>query len=244
MKSMKPKQPFTQEDFEKGLMLLGYLLPASAEDVNDMEALSKFAKEQAEQNRKNYFNRVVLAAEILTKLHQEPTMGRIKFQKLVYLCECAAEMDFIHRYQKQTAGPFDGKFMHSIDKELKTKKWFGCKKVTSGKYTRTVYEPMEKADAYKEYYQRYFAKQDQKIQYVIGLFRKQDTDHTELAATVHYCLSALAGQDKLVTSQTLLDDFYKWSPAKSRFTASQILQSAQWLKEKGLTDVDVEASGK
>ena len=239
---MKPKQPFTPEDFEKGLILLGYLLPTSEEDIEDKEALAKLEKEQAEQNRKTYFQRVVLGAEILTKLHQEPSLGRVKFQKLVYLCECAADMDLVHRYQKQTAGPFDNKFMHSIDKELKKNKWFESGKVISGKYTRTVYAPMEKADAYKEYYQRYFASRDENIQYVIDLFRKQDTNDTELAATVHYCLYELAAKTKRVTLKHLLDAFYKWSPAKERFTATQVLLSARWLKEKGLTDVEVDDS--
>jgi len=240
MKSMKPKKPFTQEDFEKGLMLLGYLLPSSAEDVKDKGALAKFEKEKAANNKKSYFSRVVLAAEIIARLYKEHTMGRVKFQKLVYLCECAADMDLTNRYQKQAAGPFDNKFMHSVDKELKTNKWFEPKKVNSGTYNRTVYEPMEHSDGYKEYYQRYFGAKDQNIQYVIELFRSLDTKATELAATVHYCLAELAPQGQPVPLQQLLDDFYKWSPEKSNFTSSAVLISAQWLKEKGLTDIEVD----
>jgi uncharacterized protein YwgA len=239
MKSINPKQPFTEEDFEKGLMLLGYLLPSSMDDIQDKETLNQFEKEQLEQNRKNYFKRVVLAAEILDKLHQEPTLGRVKFQKLVYLCEHAANLDFIYRYQKQTAGPFDNKFMHSIDKELKSKKWFECKKSSSGKYTRSEYIRMEYAEGYKEYYQRYFSNQDRQIQYVLELFRRQDTSKTELAATVHYCLTELSILQKPVPIQELLEDFYKWSPAKSRFSIDQIQQTALWLKEMGLIESEI-----
>jgi len=242
MKSMKPKKPFTQEDFEKGLMLLGYLLPISAEDVKDKEALAEFEKDQAAQNKKSYFSRVVLAAEILANLYRERSLGRVKFQKLVYLCECAADMDLTHRYQKQTAGPFDNKFMHSVDKELKTNKWFAPKKVNSGTITRTIYEPLEHPDGYKEYYQRYFDAKDQNIQYVIELFRSIDTKTTELAATVHYCLAELTVNGQPVPLQQLLDDFYKWSPEKSKFSSSDVLKSAHWLKEKGLTQIDVDAT--
>jgi hypothetical protein len=31
-----------------------------------------------------------------------------------------------------------------------------------------------------------------------------------------------------------------WSSAKSRFTQAQVLQSAPWLKEKGLIEVEVQ----
>lgn len=244
MKSMKPKKPFTKEDFEKGLMLLGYLLPSSAEDIRDKEALAKFEKEKAASNKKSYFSRVVLAAEIIARLYKEITMGRVKFQKLVYLCECAAEMELIHRYQKQAAGPFDSRFMHSIDRELKKNKWFDSKKVISGNITRTVYFPMENAAGYKEYYKNYFGTKDQNIQYVIELFQTQDSKATELAATVHYCLAELTDDGQPVASQQLLENFYKWSSEKSKFTSTEVLKSAKWLKEKGLTNIEVDISTK
>jgi hypothetical protein len=239
MKSMKPKKPFTQEDFEKGLMLLGLLLPSTEQDVQEKEALEQFEKEQGREKQQSHFRRVVLAAEIVSKLYSEPTMGRVKFQKLVYLCEYAAELELAHRYQKQTAGPFDNKFMHSVDKELKGNKWFESKLISSGDIRRTVYQPMSNAEGYKGYYNSYFGKLDDSIQLVIQLFRKQSTDKTELAATVHYCLCELASTGRLVSQAALVKLFFDWSKAKSKFSEQAVVESAHWLKENGLTDIEI-----
>jgi hypothetical protein len=239
MKSMKPKRPFTQEDFEKGLMLLGLLLPSSEQDVKEKEALEQFEKEQGTEKQQRYFQRVVLAAEIVGKLYTEPTLGRVKFQKLVYLCEYAADMELAHRYQKQTAGPFDHKFMHSVDEELKRNKWFESKVVSSGEIKRTVYQPMSNADGYKGYYNSYFGQLDESIQHVIHLFRRQSTDKTELAATVHFCLCELATTGQPVSQSALIKLFYNWSKAKSKFSEQAVLESAKWLKQNGLTDIEI-----
>lgn len=239
MKSMKPKRSFTQEDFEKGLMLLGLLLPCSEQDVKEKEVLEQFEKEQGTEKQQRYFQRVVLAAEIVGKLCTEPTLGRVKFQKLVYLCEYAADMELAHRYQKQTAGPFDHKFMHSVDEELKRNKWFESKVVSSGDIKRTVYQPMSNADGYKGYYNSYFGQLDESIQHVIQLFRRQSTDKTELAATVHFCLCELATTGHPVSQAALIKLFYNWSKAKSKFSEQAVLESAKWLKQNGLTDIEI-----
>lgn len=239
MKSMKPKKPFTMEDFEKGLMLLGYILPSSEQELKELEALEQFEKEQAIERQQTHFRRVVLAAEIVGKLYSEPTMGRVKFQKLVYLCEYAAEMELAHRYQKQAAGPFDHKFMHSVHLEFKKLKWFETKIVTSGDYKRTVYQPMSNVEGYKGYYNSYFGQLDDSIQHVIQLFRKQSTEKTELAATVHYCLCELEANGHPITLAALIKLFYDWSKAKSKFSEQDVLESARWLKQNGLTDIEV-----
>jgi hypothetical protein len=100
---------------------------------------------------------------------------------------------------------------------------------------------MENAKGFKEYYQRYFSNQDHQIQYVLELFRKLDTSNTELAATVHYCLTELTALNKPVFLEELLEIFYKWSPAKSRFTVEQIQRSASWLKNIGLTEAEIKS---
>ena len=239
MKAMKPKKPFTHEDFEKGLMLLGYLMPSSEQELKEKEALEQFEKEQGKEKQQTHFRRVVLAAEIIGKLYTEPTMGRVKFQKLEYLCEYAAEMDLAHRYQKQAAGPFDRKFMHSVHQELAKQKWFESKDVMSGEYKRTVYQPMSNAEGYKSFYQTYFGLVDDSIQHVITLFRKKDTHKTELAATVHYCLRELHEKGQALTKASLISLFYAWSKTKKKFTEQEILDSAHWLKQNGLIDVEI-----
>ena len=239
MKSTKPKKPFTLDDFEKGLMLAGIISPASVSDLRQREAVEELDKEDSEEKKQLYFKRVVLAAEIASKLHQEPTLGRVKFQKLVYLCEHAAKMELQHRYQKQTAGPFDNKFMHSIAKELKRNKWFSVEEKISNGIKRSQYVPLTNANGYKRYYQSYFSKDDQSIQTVIELFRRISSSDTELAATVHACIQELVENGQPVTLKALTTLFYAWSKAKIKFTEQQIIDSAVWLKKIGFIQQDI-----
>src|SRR4051812_3853195 len=104
MKSTKiKKSSFKMEDFEHGLMLAGLITPGSAQELNELEALQELeASSIKTKPTKNntFFKRVVLAAEIASQMHKEPTFGRIKFQKLVYLCEHAASINLNERYSK------------------------------------------------------------------------------------------------------------------------------------------------
>lgn len=224
------------EDFEKGLMLLGLVSPLSLQEKEEREALQASIKSQPKDTSKSktYFKRVVLAAEIVTQLREERTFGRIKFQKLMYLCEHVAQMKLVERYLKQAAGPFDNKFMHTIDSEFKKQKWFNVVKVTDGKYTVPKYLPMEKSEGYKQYYSNYFSEHDEHIQFVINLFRYKKTEETELAATILACVLELAKDTNIIKWKDLFQVFYDWHDKKKRFTQIQIISSFNWLNENSL----------
>ena len=239
MESTKPENNFSMDDFEKGLMLSGYIMPGSVQDIREREALEQYERAENEASRKLHFKRVVLAAEIAFKLWNEPSFGRVKFQKLVYLCEYAAEMELTHRYQKQVAGPFDNKFMHSIDIEFKNLNWFLADKITKDGYTRFKYSPLENANGYLKYYERYFKNENSKIQFIINLFRNKSTDETEIAATLHACIRDLATQNSKILTHELIKLFYAWSDKKKRFKEDEILKSLSWMEENHLIDFEI-----
>ena len=223
MKSISQKiEPFSMEDFEKGLMLAGYISPSSISELNERNQLEEYEKQLAKEKSNLFFKRAVLAAEIAHQLYEEPTFGRVKFQKLVYLCEHFANMNLEKRYVKQAAGPFDNKFMHSIDTQFVKNKWFKTEKVTRNSITRYFYKPLESVDNYKKYYQSYFSENDTTIQNIIELFRKENTDTCEIAATIYACLVELSTKNIFVSESSLHQIFYNWSDAKKRFSTDQI----------------------
>jgi len=234
MKSIKTEKNFSFEDFEKGLMLAGYVMPSSIHELNEREELEKYEKELQSKPKNIYFKRVVLAAEIASKLYMESTLGRVKFQKLVYLCEHVAKMNLIDRYTKQTAGPFDNKFMHTIDNEFKSQKWFSVDKLEEGNITRYKYTKLENSENYKKYYENYFSNENDKIQFIIELFRKRDTRYTELSATVFACYHELSFKNEKINKKELVMLFYNWSPEKKKFSEKEISDNLNWLNENGL----------
>jgi hypothetical protein len=236
MKSTKiKKSTFTMEDFEQGLMLAGLVTPGSAKELHEREVLEEYERSTTPKKLikdNTFFKRVTLAAEIATQMHKEPTFGRIKFQKLMYLCEHAASMGLNDRYSKQAAGPFDRKFMHSIETQFAKNKWFRVEKKQDGKYNRSVYTPLEKADDYKKFYNSYFKAHGEKIQYILDLFKKLKTDTTEIAATLFACMIELNGEGISITEANLLEKFYAWSEAKGRFDNKDVVNTWSWMIEK------------
>ncbi len=225
---------FSMEDFEKGLMLLGLISPISQQEFEEKIELDAYEKTLSKDKARVYFQRAVLAAEIVSKLKDEPTFGRIKFQKLVYICENVSSMNLLDRYAKQAAGPFDNKFMHSINKEFQKQKWFSVINIKDGKYNKSKFIPMENCNGHKQYYTSYFSNYDEHIQYVIELFRYKTTDDTELAATILACTLELSSVTDNIKWNALIDLFYNWSDKKKRFNQNQIIQTFDWLKEHSL----------
>lgn len=247
---MKPKQSedtsFSMAELEKGLVLAGLLTPISIQELDALEALKTFENDKKSKeasttstanSSKLYFKRVVLAAEIVSELHQEPTFGRVKFQKLVYLCEHAALMDVQQRYLKLVAGPFDNKFMHTIEKEFKRQNWFVIEKVTEKEITRSKYFPLENCLNYKKYYLAYFQSTQHKIASIIELFRKKNTDFAEISATLFACHLELKESGIPCDNEQLLSLFYEWSEHKKQFPEGTVLSNWAWLQEHGLVNL-------
>lgn len=143
----------------------------------------------------------------------------------------AAHMGLNNRYSKQAAGPFDNKFMHSIEAQFLKNKWFKVDKTQDGKYSRSVYKPLEKADGYKKFYNAYFNTYSERIQYILDLFKKLRTDKTEIAATLYACIIELNEEHITLTEENIISKFYGWSVAKKRFDKHEVINTLSWMYE-------------
>lgn len=255
------KKKIDQDTLSEHLVILGYAFPRTEAELLDfdveysnyeyklanfsidphslieesgcLEVLKKVVSE-ADTKQKYTFRRIVLAAEIVSQLHSEPTFGHVKFQKLVYLCEQAAEMKLEHLYQKEAAGPYDRRFMHSIDIQLEKQKWF---KVINENYcgsSRFKYFPLDKAESYKQYYERYYTTSNDKIQWILNTFRKEKTDQVELIATLYACWTEIISNKEIFSNENLRSKFYKWSIEKSKFPVDRVEVAIDWMKKNDL----------
>lgn len=235
----KKKAEFTLEDFEKGLMLAGYISPKNAQEVKEKEALAEYDKKNAKEKANLYFERTVLAAEIVNELHEERTFGRIKFQKMAYLCENVANMNLNDRYKKFAAGPFDNKFMHSINNELKKQKWFDVKNVKDGNFVVPKYSKLEKCDNYKTYYQRYFSSYDDGIKHIINLFRKSKTHNVELVATLFACWKEIIDEKREFSKELIYEKLYAWSKEKKKYSKEEIDEALILMEKENITPISL-----
>lgn len=234
-------------DFEKGLVLAGLLTPQSLRELEEVEALAKFEEAQkpaekkkepsVDASKKLYFKRVVLAAAIVSELHEEPTFGRIKFQKLVFLCEHAASMKLQDRYLKLAAGPFDNRFMHTIEREFERLKWFDVLKIKDGSMQRSKYIPLGNCDGYTKYFSSYFGDSEDNIRQIIELFRKRNTAFAEISATLFACYLEIKKELIEFTQEDLLRRFYKWSERKQQYDKATVISNWSWMQDQGLVEI-------
>lgn len=175
---------------------------------------------------KSYFKKVVLAAEVAFELHEEPTFGRIKLVKLLYLCEQVCSMNLDTNYKKFAAGPLDPKLIYSIEAEFRRLKWFNAKKRDS---YGIVYERLENVDRYKKYYENYYGDTSHQISHLIELFRKEKSDFCEIVATLFYVWKDCLATKSIVSDKKLFEGFYSWDEKKRRFPESRLVDALKWM---------------
>ena len=181
-----------------------------------------------------YFQKVVLAAEITDQLHQERTFGRVKLQKILYLSEYHAQLPFQRsEYQRYAAGPHDPKAMYSIEGQMKKQKWFDSRRRKSG-YGKE-YVPLERHEAYKQYYERYFVEKHEVIQRIIDLLRPKDTQFCEVVATLYgvwndFLLEGQQPDDAAMFREAVTN----WAPEKKEVPPGLWPKALHWMRENSL----------
>lgn len=183
---------------------------------------------------REYFQKVVLAAEITSQLHQERTFGRVKLQKILFLSEYHAQLPFQRsEYQRYAAGPHDPKAMYSIEGQMKKQKWFDSRLRESG-YGKE-YVPLERHEAYKQYYERYFADSHAAIQRIIDLLRPRDTQFCEVVATLYGVWNdfLLAGQQPS-DADMFREAVTNWHDKKREIPTGLWPKALHWMRENDL----------
>jgi len=177
----------------------------------------------------DYHKRTVLAAEIVFQLQNENTIGHLKLQKLMYLCQHTTNMSLHTNFLKQAMGPYDPKLMRSIDKKLYENKWFHY---TQGDFPQ--YKPLEKAGDHGQWFTRYFSNELNSINSLISTFRKAKGEKVELVATVYACALDAKLRRQIISDNLIIQKVYAWSQYKEKFEEDRIKKAHQWMQEVGI----------
>ncbi|NOU58890.1 hypothetical protein [Marinifilum caeruleilacunae] len=222
-----PKNEAQLNSFNK--QYCDYSFEGNINAINPSSILKSLKKESKVISGVDYHKRTILAAEIVYQLHKEFTMGHLKLQKLIYLCEQCTNMQIHTNFLKQAMGPFDPHMMRSIDKQLKKNKWFNFTKNDF-----PLYKPLDNIGSHKIWYDRYFEDYSTQINFLIETFRKSKSDKVELVATIYACWLEAIDNNQIVSENLLLEKVYKWSKEKIKFPASSIQRAIKWMDEKGI----------
>lgn len=195
-----------------------------------------FDSKNKDQNEKSFkpgridfYKRILLAAEIVHQLHKEPTLGHLKVQKLIYLCQETNKMNLPTNFSKQAAGPYDNNMARSLDKKLLEKKWFKYQKDEFLKYL-----PLENAGEHLSDFRKFFINEIDDIHFIINTFRKAKSDQIELVGTIYACWKEAISKNEIPSTELLSHKLYAWSEQKKKFSKQRIKNAVEWMFEKGI----------
>lgn len=186
---------------------------------------------QADGQQANiHFKRSVLAAEIIDRLHGEPTFGHVKFEKVMFLVEHLCAVDTGSTYLRKAAGPYDNRALRSIDSQLRKQQWFDCRKEGE----RYRYMPMEHRGGHKRYFERYFADITDTFENVLQTFKTLETERCEIVATLLSAWGDLLQAEGDVSDERIVHEVLNnWHKSKERIPKDRWLKALEWMRSRG-----------
>ncbi|PIB34974.1 hypothetical protein BFP72_05995 [Reichenbachiella sp. 5M10] len=219
--------PESSEDIESfNQFSEGYEFKADVNKIDPSEILNSVRKQSQTISGVDYHKRTVLAAEIVFQLHSEWSLGHLKLQKLIYLCQQTTGMAIHTNFLRQAMGPYDPRLMRSIDSQFVKNKWFKYNKSANQKYIA-----LENAGDHKEWFERYFRNEIDDINLIIDLFRKMKTRQVELIGTVYACWVKVLEEKNQFDEKEVISKFYNWSEEKEKFNIEEIKNAISWMLE-------------
>jgi len=188
-----------------------------------------------QDNKDRVFKRLLLSAYLLDNICNEPTAGRVKFEKLLYLSEHCAQLPLQSEFQRAAAGPYDSKALYSLEEQLKKNKWF--EKIFDGK--KNSYVRLAKVNGYKQYYETVFSVEQKGIfDKLIRLLKKASTIQCEIIATLYGVWNDFLISDIQPTDEQIINDVLtNWHDAKKRIEHKRWLDALNWMKENDIIPI-------
>jgi len=195
----------------------------------------KSVEEKAPTKQQTVFKRAVLSAYILDNICEQPTAGRVKFEKMLYLSEYCAKIDLQSTFHRHAAGPYDSKALYSLEKQLKKNKWF--EKVFDGK--KNNYVRLAKANDYKKYCETIFSVEQRSIiDKLISFFKTAKTEQCEIVATLYgawndFLISNIQPTDEQIVNEVLSN----WHDEKKRIEHKRWLDGLSWMRRNDIVPI-------
>jgi type I restriction enzyme S subunit len=189
------------------------------------------------------FKRMVLSAYILDRMCDEPTAGRVKFEKLLYLSEHCAQVPITGKYHRDVAGPYDPKALYAIEGQLKKSNWFGNNPNLSDS---RAYVRLAKFNNYKKYVDSNLDDHQRAIvDKLLQLFKKFSTEMCEIVATLYGAWNDFLIEGLCPSGEEIIEEARNnWAESKLRINPERWLKALKWMKEQDIVPIGYGASTK
>jgi type I restriction enzyme S subunit len=192
----------------------------------------RIGKNGAARTANKHFQRSVLAAEIIARIGQHPTFGRVKLQKALILAEGQLQLAEIESQPvRAAAGPFDNAMMRSIQSQLQKSQWYEYKK--DG--TPLKFAALAKVGGHKQYFDRYWGAKEAAFAALMAVLARLTTRQAEIVATLYSAWNDFLIDNKPVTDDALVAEVLtNWDPAKTAIPEAKWRAALPWMGSRGL----------
>lgn len=180
--------------------------------------------------------RVLVAAEVVHRLGAQPSLGRIKLQKLMYLAQAHANINDIDgSYERYRAGPYDGAMMPEIETGLRQAQFYAATEDSTAAHRRIIFQQMPRAGEHHEALSAALGDKLAGLRKMVDLFRDLNTEATEAVATLYAVWNdaMIDGQhpDDAAIIRGFLND---WHTDKAKFKDADLHNWLSWMRRNGI----------
>ncbi len=177
------------------------------------------------------FTRGAIASYILDKTYRQPTMGRVKFVKMLYLSETHVGIDLYGNYERKAAGPLDANYLINLESLARKQHWFYRHDRGGEGY---FYRPGDAIADRVRAAVHVLGERRERMDAMLNLFAPLDTERTEIVATLFaawndFLIDGYVPSDTAIISEVL----ERWHEAKQRIPEERWRDALRWMRREG-----------
>jgi type I restriction enzyme S subunit len=180
--------------------------------------------------------RVLVAAEVVHRLGAQPSLGRIKLQKLMYLAEAHANINDIDgSYERYCAGPYDGAMMPEIETGLRQEQIYDAKEDTTADRGRITFRRMPRAGGHHDALSAALGDKVAGLRNMIDLFKDMNTEATEAVTTLYAVWNDAQIDGQQPDDAAIIRGFLQdWHADKGRFKEADLFNWLGWMRRNSI----------
>lgn len=181
--------------------------------------------------------RLVVGAEIIYRLPDNPKRARVKVHKITYLAETHLGINALQgNYLREAAGPLDRALREETERSLEAAGYYRANQ-TDGTGTAVTYTPLAKAGQHKAELATLLGSKAEALRSLIAILADLDRRATEAVATLYAVWNdALIDGESPDDAAIINGVLHEWHEEKGKkFKDSDLRHWLDWMKRNGLT---------
>lgn len=180
--------------------------------------------------------RVLVAAEVVHRLGAQPSLGRIKLQKLMYLAEAHANINDIDGcYLRYSAGPYDAAMVQEIEAGLRQENYYDAREDATADRGRVNFHRMLRGGAHHAALSARLGSKADSLRSLVDLFKDMNTEATEAVATLYAVWNDARMDGQEPDDADIIRGFLQeWPKDKGKFKQADLQTWLGWMRRNGI----------